>query len=347
MPRVAAERLSPKEIERAASILRAGGLVAFPTETVYGLGARALDPAALARVFAAKGRPPSHPLIAHVLDARDAQSFAAEWPEAAALLAEAFWPGPLTLVVPRAAHVPLALTGGGSSVGLRAPSHPVARALLRALGEPIAAPSANRYQTLSPTTAAHVEASLGERVDFILDGGPCSVGIESTVVDLRGDTPAILRPGGVDYPALAAVLPALVDFKPLAPLPGAAHPSPGMDVRHYAPRAALVVARDREDAIAEARRRAAGGQRAGLLLREPLEEVPPGVLGRALGNDPRAYAHALFAALHELDADGPDRLEVILAEPVPDHPAWRAIGDRLARAGEVRSACLAPAGHRA
>ncbi len=230
-----ADRTTPALIERAVAILRAGGLVAFPTETVYGLGGRALDPVALAKIFAAKGRPATHPLIAHVLGVADARTLAAGWSGLADRLAEAFWPGPLTLVVARAASVPLELTGGGDSVGIRAPAHRVARALLEGLGEPIAAPSANRYQTLSPTTAAHVAASLDDRVDMILDGGPCSTGIESTVVDLRGEAPVILRPGALDFPTLAAVAPTLVDSAPRVLEHGQARPSPGMESKALRP----------------------------------------------------------------------------------------------------------------
>jgi len=340
MPTFDTDRTSPAEIDRAAAILRAGGLVAFPTETVYGLGGRALDPAALARIFAAKGRPTTHPLIAHVLDAEDAARLAARWSRVASRLAEAFWPGPLTLVVPRAAHVPLELTGGGDSVGVRAPSHPVARALLEALGDAIAAPSANRYQTLSPTTAAHVAASLGDRVDLILDGGPCSAGIESTVVDLCGDAPRILRPGAVDLAALLAVEPTVVERPHQSLGPTEQRASPGMDRRHYAPRTPLVVLSGRAAVLEEARRRARGGERVALLLVEALVERDlssnarasegPEVVVRALGAEPAAYARQLFAALHELDASG---LDVILAEEVPDTVPWRAVADRLRRAG--------------
>src|SRR5688572_1548509 len=188
----------------AARVLREGGLVAFPTETVYGLGARLHDEQALARVFAAKGRPASHPLIAHVSGIDQARELAADWDARAEVAARAFWPGPLTLVVPRSARVPAAATGGAATIAIRAPSHPVARALIAELGEPIAAPSANRYQTLSPTLASHVQKSLGERVDLILDGGPCSAGIESTVLDLSRGAPRVLRPGAVGLSELRA-----------------------------------------------------------------------------------------------------------------------------------------------
>jgi L-threonylcarbamoyladenylate synthase len=325
-----ADRTSPAQIDRAVAILRAGGLVAFPTETVYGLGGRALDPAALARIFAAKGRPAAHPLIAHVLGVSEARALAADWSRLADRLAEAFWPGPLTLVVPRAPCVPLELTGGGNSVGIRAPAHRIARALLQALGEPIAAPSANRYQTLSPTTAAHVAASLGDRVDLILDGGPCSAGIESTVIDLGGEAPVILRPGALDFPTLAAVAPTLVDTTPRALDRDAERPSPGMDRRHYAPRTPLVIAPSRSAALLDAARRVADGQRVALLLLESEADAPHSAYARVLGPDPGAYGRQLFAALHDLDAGG---FDVIVAEPVPDTPPWRAIADRLRRAG--------------
>ncbi len=321
-------------IERAVVVLQGGGLVAFPTETVYGLGGLALDPRALASIFAAKGRPVNHPLIAHVLDVHGARALAAAWSPLATRLASAFWPGPLTLVVPRAAHVPLALTGGGDSVAVRAPSHPVARALLAALGAPLAAPSANRYQTLSPTTAAHVAASLGGRVAMILDGGACAAGIESTVVDVRGEVPVVLRPGALDLPTLAAVV-AEVTEAPRADVDDhAPHASPGLDRRHYAPRARLVIAASRAVALEEAAALAERGEPVGLVLREPLAdggaELPRTLATRALGADPRGYAHRLFAALHELDARGVVR---IIVEPVPSSAEWRAIADRLDRAG--------------
>jgi len=326
------------DIARAVEILRAGGLVAFPTETVYGLGGRAMDPHALAKIFAAKARPVNHPLIAHVLGEEDARSLAARWTPVASRLAAAFWPGPLTLVVPRASHVPLELTGGGDSVGVRAPLHRIARALLHAFGEPIAAPSANRYQTLSPTTAAHVAASLGAAVDLILDGGPCSAGIESTVVDLSRSVPTILRPGALDFPTLSAVVPELVDAGFLVADHDLSHASPGMDRRHYAPVTPLLLARSRASAIDEAARRARAGGRVALLLVEPLTgvETPPlepmgaGVVSN-LGPDPLDYARALFATLHRLDLG---RFEAILVEPVPEGAAWRAVADRLRRASE-------------
>ncbi|MBU6365517.1 MAG: threonylcarbamoyl-AMP synthase, partial [Gemmatimonadetes bacterium] len=197
---------TPEAIRDAAAALRRGELVAFPTETVYGLGANALDPEAVARVYAAKGRPAWNPLIAHVADVAAARALARHWPPAAERLAAACWPGPLTLVLPKAAHVPDAVTAGRDAVGIRVPDHPVALALLHEAGVPVVAPSANRFTQVSPTTAGHVQEALGDRVAHILDGGPCQVGIESTVLDLTQDPPAILRPGMLDARQLAALL---------------------------------------------------------------------------------------------------------------------------------------------
>ncbi|HEY0970121.1 MAG TPA: L-threonylcarbamoyladenylate synthase, partial [Gemmatimonadales bacterium] len=208
MPTIRVDPVSPgpQVLAHAASVLRRGGLVAFPTETVYGLGANALDSDAVARIYAAKGRPSFNPLIVHVADATAARTLATAWPEAAERLAAAFWPGPLTMVLPKQPRVTDLVTAGLPSVALRVPAHPVALALLRAAGIPIAAPSANRYTELSPTSAAHVERGLGDRVELILDAGPTRVGIESTVVDLTGERPVMLRPGIISADALAAVV---------------------------------------------------------------------------------------------------------------------------------------------
>ncbi len=206
LQRVDPQRPDEATIARAAEILRGGGLVAFPTETVYGLGANALDPAAVDRIYAAKGRPSFNPLIVHVADADHVLDVAAAWPDNAERLARAFWPGPLTLVLPKRPEVPSSVTAGLDTVAVRVPSHPVARALLVAAGIPIAAPSANRSSEVSPTTGAHVEKSLGDAVDLILDAGPTLVGIESTVVDLTFDPPAILRPGIITREDLALVI---------------------------------------------------------------------------------------------------------------------------------------------
>jgi L-threonylcarbamoyladenylate synthase len=318
-------------VREAAGVLRAGGLVAFPTETVYGLGARVFEERALAKIYAAKGRPANHPLIAHVLGELDAARLCAEWPERASRLARAFWPGPLTLVLTRAPGVPAAVSGGGDSIAVRAPANPVARALLSELAEAIAAPSANRYQGISPTTAEHVARGLGDRVDLILDGGPCARGIESTVVDLRGEVLRVLRPGAIDLPALRAVEPGVV-LQGETPDAGAARASPGMDARHYAPRAQMVVARGRAEALEEVRTRVAAGERVGLVLRGELGETLVSVVMRTLGEEPEAYERQLYAALHALDAA---RVDVIVVEPVPEGERWAAVADRLRRGGNA------------
>ncbi len=313
----------------AARVLRAGGLVAFPTETVYGLGARAFDERALARVFEAKGRPVHHPLIVHVEDEAQARMLAAVWPENASRLARAFWPGPLTLVVDRADGVPASVAGGATSVAVRAPAHAVARGLLAALGEPVAAPSANRYQGLSPTIAAHVVKELGERVDLVLDGGPCEAGIESTVVDVRSATPCVLRPGAVGFAALRAIVPNL-QVQARSAESGEGRDSPGMDGRHYAPRARLVLAPTRAQALGMADDLAIGGALVGLVLRgsAPSGARAHGVLTRALSREPALYGRRLYETLHELDDAG---VGAIVVEAVPDDEAWSAVADRLQR----------------
>jgi L-threonylcarbamoyladenylate synthase len=319
----------PAAIAEAVGVLRARGLVAIPTETVYGLASLALDVGAVARLYDVKGRPRHHPLIAHVLGEPQARALAASWPDRATSLARRFWPGPLTLVVERAADVPSAVAGGGASIAVRAPSHPVARAVLEALGEPLAAPSANRYQGLSPTTAAHVVKQLGDLVDLVLDAGPCDAGIESTVVDVRSDPPRALRPGAVDLGALRSVLPgieALTDsLRGVTP-----RVSPGMEARHYAPRARLVLA----DTWVEAQRIAYGlagtGARVGLVTHEKrttsVREVR--VLVRTLPRDPAQYARELYGTLHDLDDAGVD---AIVVQGVPQDEAWWAVDDRLRR----------------
>jgi L-threonylcarbamoyladenylate synthase len=316
-------------LAEAARVLRAGGLVAFPTETVYGLGALALDERALARVYEAKGRPRHHPLIAHVESEAQARALARSWPETAARLASAFWPGPLTLIVERAAHVPAAVSGGASSIAVRVPSHPVARALLAVLGEPLAAPSANRYQGLSPTTAAHVAKELGDCIDLVLDGGPCDAGIESTVVDVRGGAPRVLRPGAVGLEALTAFAPDLHMIHP-DPAAGETRASPGMDARHYAPRALLLLAPTCDEAVTMARSLAEReGRPVGLVVREAgFGEGVPGLVKKTLPGEASDYARLLFATLHELDDEG---VCAIVVQAVPDEPAWWAVADRLAR----------------
>ena len=310
-------------IVSAAQLLRDGKLVAFPTETVYGVGADARNASAVRRIFDAKGRPADHPVIVHVADFAMALRWSSTMPDDARALAAAFWPGPLTLIVPRAAHVSDVVTGGQPSVGLRAPSHPVARALLAEFGDGIAAPSANRFGHVSPTTAAHVAADLGGAVDLILDGGACDVGIESTIVAFTGTAPMLLRPGGIGVDAIARVL-----GSPPLPRDAAAPRASGTLGAHYAPRtpAALVA----PDALrAELAQLADRDERVAVLawsLEAP--EAFDGAWIRA-PREAGAYAHLLYANLRALDAADAD---AILIEQVPEGDAWAAIRDRLARA---------------
>jgi len=316
-------------IARAAALLRAGGVVAFPTETVYGLGADALNPAAVARVFEIKGRPLDHPVIVHLASADELGAWAHTVPEPAARLAAAFWPGPLTLILRRAAHVPDAVTGGQDTVGLRVPSHPVARALLEAFcgaeGERrfsgIAAPSANRYGRISPTAAAHVRADLGDAVELILDGGAAELGIESTIVDLSGEAPLLLRPGAI----AAAELERVLGAPPR--LPDARAPrAPGRHAAHYAPRAKLRLVKRVAMLEALASHK---GQRIGVLALEVTVPRLAVALQRVVPAVPARYAHELYANLRALDTQN---VTQILVEMPPQSPAWAAINDRLARA---------------
>lgn len=319
------ERPDPAIIERAARLLRAGGLVAFPTETVYGLGAIATDAAAVARIFAAKGRPAHNPIIVHLADRDPPLAIAAEWSERARALADVFWPGPLTLIVPRGPSIPDNVTAGGPTVAVRMPAHPVALALVRGAGQPLAAPSANRSSRVSPTTARHVARSLGDAVDLILDGGPASGGIESTVLDLTSVPAHVLRPGLVSANDLAR----FTEVTPNSSVPPrqTTFRSPGMLERHYAP----TVPTELTDAAAHARvaKLAMEGIRVGLLRFSSELGLPPGC--RAIEMPPEAsrYAARLYAALHELEeAD----VDLILIERPPAGAQWLAIHDRLARA---------------
>ena len=327
-------------IARAAACLRGGGLVAFPTETVYGLGVHALDPVAVRTLFDAKGRPSNDPLIVHVPSLIEAQDLVTVVPPAATALAERFWPGPLTLVLPKRAVVPDEVTAGLPSVAVRVPSHPVAQALLRASGVPIAAPSANLFSRPSPTRAEHVLADLDGRIDLVIDGGPTTVGVESTVVDLTGAQPRVLRPGGVSMEALTAVLGTGVLTGP--PLDrGGPMPSPGLLERHYSPRAPLTLYEgDPAQVVATIRAAAAAaersGSRVGLLLMDGEDvQMPQGVvLSMGPAVDPDLVAANLYAALRELDAAGVD---VILAYGVADtRGIGAALRDRLRRAAAGR-----------
>ena len=304
------------EIEHAASLLRAGKLVAFPTETVYGLGANALDEHAVRRIYEAKGRPSTSPIIVHLSSVEMTKSVVAEWPSTAQWLARKFWPGPLTLVLKKQPTILSIVTAGLDTVGVRMPSHPAALALIKAAQLPIAAPSANRFTQLSPTTAAHVREGLGDRVDYILDGGACTVGIESTVVSLAEGLPVILRPGGVSRAQIEEVI-GPVRLRTEAA--GEAHPAPGMHPRHYSPRTKLLLVRDgkvpRE------------GMGAYLQLRTP----PTGGVREVvrMPSDAAGYAHDMYRVLHDLDAKGYDWIAV---EAPPTSPEWGAVRDRLARA---------------
>ncbi len=312
---------SPAAIREAALVLARGGLVAFPTETVYGLGARGLHEDEVARIFAAKGRPSLHPLILHVDGSPMAERLARSWPEAAASLAAAFWPGPLTLIVPRAAIVPANVSGGLPTVGLRAPRHGVAQALISAVGEPLAAPSANAHTHVSPTTAAHVVRSLGDRVDVVLDSGPTEHGIESTVVDVTCDPPRVLRPGALGLEPLRTVVPSL-RYESAVALEGEARASPGQAKKHYAPRARVVVADASE--LAHLLQGAARGVL--LVFGEEAKKLPSSIV---LPSDPAGYARELFAALHRAEAEGADLVGI---ERPPDSPGWWAVRDRVRRA---------------
>jgi len=288
-------------VERAAELIRAGKLVAFPTETVYGLGANALDAAAVERIFAAKRRPRTSPLIVHVDSIEMARTLATEWPPAAEALARRYWPGPLTLVLPKQPQIPDVVTAGLPTVGLRMPAHPLALELIRAAGVPIAAPSANRFTELSPTAAGHVP---GDLADAVLDGGPARVGIESTVLSLAG-APTLLRPGVIPLPDLEA----LIGPVQAAGTVEGAHPSPGMHERHYRPSTPLYLI-DTGAPLPAGR---------GVLLR----------IGMEMPADPLDYAAALYGTLHRLDAESYDWIAI---ERPPDTPAWAGVLDRLRRA---------------
>jgi L-threonylcarbamoyladenylate synthase len=321
----------PSVISEAAAALRGGGLVAFPTETVYGLGARGLHADEVRRIFTAKGRPSGHPLILHVDGEAMARSLASTWSELASRLVAELWPGPLTIVVPRAPVVPPEVSGGLSSVGIRAPIHPVARALVRAVGEPLAAPSANAHTHVSPTTAEHVVRSLDDRVDLVLDGGPCAFGIESTVLSLVDDPPRVLRPGAVSLERLRAIEPRVV-HEAVTIEGEAARAAPGMAAKHYAPRAAVVLAERGDAGVAAAiADRAARGATVAAIVATPGARAAAAGCARliAMPEEPEAYARRLFAALHEAEAAGAD---VVVVERVPDEPSWWAVADRLARA---------------
>ncbi|GHU35626.1 threonylcarbamoyl-AMP synthase [Betaproteobacteria bacterium] len=331
--------ISP-DLAAAVRLLQSGELVAFPTETVYGLGADAANPTAVAKIFAAKGRPAEHPLIVHLSGADYLEQWARDIPSSARKLAEAFWPGPLTLILARAPTVPYAVTGGQETVGVRVPSHPLALALLRAYAQEgggrgamcgVAAPSANRFGRISPTDAAHVREELGAAVALVLDGGACDVGIESTIIDLtrHGLPPRLLRPGHITPEQIGEVIgefPEVPDSMKPAKVPRVSGSLDG----HYAPRTAmrLTASGDLFRAIEETQ---AQGKRCGLLLHSLLTPPQTHLLHslRRLPDNPAAYARGLYAALRELDQAGND---IILVEAIPSGPDWAAVADRPRRA---------------
>lgn len=310
-------------IAEGAERLRAGALVAFPTETVYGLGADGLNPEAVARIYLAKGRPSNNPLILHVPDVASARQLVSDWPPEAQALAERFWPGPLTLVLPAAPQVPEIVRAGNPTVALRCPAHPVALALLRAVGGPLAAPSANRSTEISPTLAAHVMAGLAGRVDLVLDGGPTSAGLESTILQLSVKPFRVLRPGPLSPLELESILGPLERWEGHVQA-GVQQAAPGMAERHYAPRTPLrLVARGN---LGEALKACPGA--CGVLLGEALA-LPDHIVQCVLPEEPGQVGRALYALLHELDAAGHSML--FFQEP-PTGDDWWAVRDRLRRA---------------
>ncbi|WNG62617.1 threonylcarbamoyl-AMP synthase [Archangium gephyra] len=315
-------------LTRAVETLRRGGVIALPTETVYGLAANCEDELAVRRVFAIKGRPATHPLIVHVARASELPSWARHVPEEAWRLAEAFWPGPLTLVLPRTARATDAVTGGQDTVALRVPNHPVALAVLDALGGGVAAPSANRFGRVSPTTAEHVRVDLGGEVDLILDGGPCTVGVESTIVDLSGKEPAVLRPGGLAVEELERVLGRKVPVRASATVRVS-----GSLASHYAPRAGVVLSEPAE-VMSRVTSLRARGHNVGV-LGPPGLALPPGVPRYDVPEDPAGAARALYTRLREADEQGHDVLVACLPRA---EGLGIAVRDRLSRAAAPRPA---------
>ena len=320
-----------RDIAAAVDALRAGQLVGLPTETVYGLAADARNPDAVAKIFAAKGRPANHPLIVHLASAGQLDDWAREIPEAARTLAAAFWPGPLTLILKRQSGVPDAVTGGQDTVGLRVPAHPVAHAVLSAFGGGLAAPSANRFGRISPTTAAHVREELGAAVAVVLDGGECEVGIESTIVDLSRGVPVVLRPGRVSVDEMSRALGAPVFAADV--LESRAPRASGTLDSHYAPTTPVRLC-DVPTLLAEAVAAARAGRRIGVLSRTLIDDAPThGSVWLQLPNDPVGYAHGLYRDLRRLDQCG---AEVLLVEAPPRSIEWQAVNDRLQRAAADR-----------
>lgn len=312
-------------VAQAAELLRAGEVVALPTETVYGLAANALDAAAVRKIYQIKERPAHNPIIVHVTGIPMARECASEWPEMAERLARSFWPGPLTVVVPRAAAIPLEITAGGETVAIRAPSHPFMQAVIRACGFPLAAPSANLANQLSPTNAGHVRENIGARIPLIVDGGQCQVGIESTVIDVTVSPPHLLRPGMIHEESLLAVTSRLQTGASAGALR-----SPGMLKKHYAPKARLAVVSWRDDNDLQQKIEALVPAGAVFIIAHttiPAWKQPAQV--SLIPHDAEAFARAIYSELHRCDAAGAD---LIVVEAVPETAEWRGIADRLARA---------------
>lgn len=321
-------------VREATALLRRGEVVAVPTETVYGLAANALDPVSVQRIYSVKGRPSHNPIILHVASKAMLFECVAEWPAMAEELSRAFWPGPLTLVLPKAAHIPSIVTAGGSTVAVRWPQHPFMQAVIRACGFPLAAPSANLSNCLSPTTAQHVSRQLGERVPLIVDGGDCNVGIESTVVDATGSEPRVLRPGMISSESIAAAVGDGSRSASHLGMDSSTGPlrSPGLLAKHYSPRAKLLVLSWRDDTDLLAKLSECGVQPgAGIQILAhshiPLAGHFPHV--NVIPHDADAFARGLYAELHRCDDEG---AEWIIVEQPPDAPEWHGIVDRLRRA---------------
>lgn len=314
-------------VDRAAGLLKAGQVVALPTETVYGLAANALDPAAVSRIYAAKNRPATNPLIVHVASGELAAECVRDWPPAADRLAAAFWPGPLTLVVPKSDRIPSVITAGGATVAIRWPSHPFMQAVIRACGFPLAAPSANRANEISPTTAQHVLRQLSDRIPLVVDGGPCQVGIESTVVDVTSEPAQLLRPGMIHEESLAAVLGAIRTSQQGEGILR----SPGQFQKHYAPKARLLVGHwsDAAEFHNVLTSLTCKPERVHVLAYDRIPREPGAAQVSVIPHEPDAYARAMYAEWHRCDEAG---AECILVEAVPTSPGWRAIADRLHRA---------------
>lgn len=316
------------EIRRAVELLREGRLVALPTETVYGLGADATNPDAVASIFAAKGRPSTNPLIVHVADVETAKRYTTHWSDAAQTLAAAYWPGPLTLVLPKTPDIADIVTAGLGTVGLRAPNHPLTLGLLRAFDGPVAAPSANRSNRVSPTTAQHVRDELGDAVDLILDGGPCDVGIESTVLDLSTDVPRILRPGAITREQIESLIGGVEVAKDRVTEVTLSAASPGQHAVHYAPRTPAFRFDTPQRGLIPLD--APDGRRNGLVaIGSATDQVVTWNHVVAMPREPQLYARHLYEVLRELDALN---LANLYIEMPPDTPEWTAVRDRLSRA---------------